>query len=156
MNQSGQCLCGGVQFKVVDAPILFSALCHCRACARARGMSPVHLVGVPVAKFYIVEGEELLREAEGHGRMVHGNCSKCGTGVYQAPKDTGFRALFPATFQIQCGEEGKCCLLPSEYLPTVHVNYENRLFDWHDQLPKYKEHKSTGIRVNNEGEVITD
>jgi hypothetical protein len=48
-------VCGEVVFEVKDADIMMNALCHCRACARGRGMSPVHLLVVPAASYSIVQ-----------------------------------------------------------------------------------------------------
>ena len=42
---------------------------------------------------------------------------------------------------------------PKEYLPKVHVNYENRLMDWHDDLPKF-ESKPMGPKCHNDGTRI--
>ena len=85
--------------------------------------------------------------------MTHAFCSSCGTGIYQCPSGASFRALFPVTFHIEDESNEKSCLLPPEYLPTCHLNYENRLFDWHDSLPKYKAFKSS-TQVTNEGTPI--
>jgi hypothetical protein len=40
--------------------------------------------------------------------------------------------------------------LPKELLPTAHMNYENRLMDVEDDLPKYTAFSSSP-RLNNDG-----
>jgi hypothetical protein len=104
--------------------------------------------------------------------MTHAFCTECGSFVYQRPKGAGFRALSPVTFCIETkleenkedGEEdpsssavlrssmcGVSCLLPAELLPTQHVNYENRLRDYHDDLPKWRTFAHRKVRLTNSG-----
>ncbi|KAG1663374.1 hypothetical protein FOA52_007111 [Chlamydomonas sp. UWO 241] len=122
-----------------------NALCHCKNCSRARGVSPVHILGVsPVDALKIVEGEEhIVTSGKAVTRCF---CSKCGTLIHQGPVTAPFRALMPATFQI----DGK---LPVEMLPTAHVNYESRHWDVNDALPKYKEFPG-GPMMDSAGNVL--
>jgi len=81
--------------------------------------------------------------------------------IYQHPggedfKD--FRALFPVNFHIETDDSslpcGKSCKLPDELMPTNHINYENRVMDVHDALPKYTAFGPPfveGERLNNDG-----
>jgi hypothetical protein len=68
------------------------------------------------------------------GSLVHGWCEDCGTRIYQGPKDSAMRAFYPINFHI---EDGKNCMIPKELMPKCHLNYENRIRDWQDDLPKY-------------------
>lgn len=160
-HQNGQCLCGAVKFTIQNAKILFNELCHCRACSRARGMSPVHLVGVPEASFVVDPASKaFLTTVPGSGSsaMRHTNCKSCGVGIYQQPEGKSFVATFPTTYQIETtsGEEGSTpsSLLPEYLLPRLHANYENRHFDWHDALPKYQAFPGSGPQMTNEGQPI--
>ena len=135
IEETGSCLCKGVQFKV-SGNVLFNCLCHCKACSHSRGMSPVHVIGIqPPEGVEITKGSELLTTAKGYGKMMHTFCSKCGCIVYQCLEGGNFRDVMPTTFHI---EDGVNCKLPEKYLPQKHVNYENRHYDWHDPLPKFK------------------
>ena len=49
------------------------------------------------------------------------------------PEGGSFKVALPRMFQIS---DGKNCKLPAELLPKAHINYENRLWDWNDDLPK--------------------
>ena len=151
IDQTGQCLCGNAKFRV-KGTIVFNELCHCRACGRARGMTPVHLLGVQ-GEFDLFRGD--TRTIAGMGSMEHVNCAVCGGGLYQRPADETFYAVFPTTFQIETvtNDDIPSSVLPNYLQPTVHVNYENRLFDFHDNLPKYKSNFGSR-RVNNTGEII--
>ena len=148
IKQTGQCFCGAVRFQV-EGQIIFNELCHCRACGRARGMTPVHLIGVE-GTFSFQKGEELMKMIPGMGSMIHAICRECGSGLYQRPQDENFYAVFPTTFQI---EDGLSCLLPDIYRAQRHVNYENRLQDSLDELPKYKAF-TDGPMMTNTGAII--
>ena len=62
-------------------------------------------------------------------------CTECGGPVYQSPEGAPFRAFYPRLFDGYVN--GKCNTLPKDLLPTIHINYENRLYDFNDDLPKY-------------------
>ena len=135
IDETGSCLCRGVAFKV-SANVMFNALCHCKACSHARGMSPVHLIGIqPAEGLEITQGSDLLTTTKGYGKMRHTFCSKCGSIICQYPEGADFRAIVPTNFHIA---DGVNCKLPDKYLPQAHTNYENRHYDWYDPLPKFK------------------
>ena len=81
--------------------------------------------------------------------------------IYQHPggedfKD--FRARFPVNFHLETDDSslpcGKSCKLPDELMPTNHINYENRVMDVQDDLPKYTAFGPPfveGERLNNDG-----
>jgi len=48
--------------------------------------------------------------------------------------------VFPLNFHIetQGAPHNGSLLLPAKFKPQAHVNYESRLFDWQDSLPKFK------------------
>ena len=78
-SYTGSCNCGSIAYTVdvVDKPV-FNILCHCRACARARGVSPVHIYGVTKDQFEITKGESNLNVVKGVGSMLHAFCTECG------------------------------------------------------------------------------
>lgn len=152
IDQAGKCNCGRIRFHAAGE-ILFNALCHCKACTRAKGVSPVHLLAIMQEGFTITQGEEHLQVAKGRGKMRHAFCTECGCHIYQHPEDGGFRALFPPTFHIEEKQRtmnNGCLLLPPEMMPEVHTNYESRLRNFEDDLPKFKEW-SGSERLNNDG-----
>ncbi len=171
---NGRCYCGSVCFRAQGAPI-FNVLCHCRPCSRARGVSPVHLYGVPEEVFAITKGEDLIKvvtcpedqltKSYNNSRpMTHAFCSNCGSFIYQRPQGAGFRALSPVSFQIETklseNDETNVCgvssILPEELWPMAHYNYENRVRNHYDALPKYRTFKHGGVRLTNEGEVVEE
>jgi hypothetical protein len=152
IDLTGKCNCGRVKFHAAGE-ILFNLLCHCKACTRAGGVSPVHLLAITQEGFTITQGEKDLKVAKGHGKMRHAFCTECGCRIYQHPDDRGFRSLFPPTFHIEDKYgtiNNGCLLLPPEMMPKAHINYESRLRNFEDDLPKFKEWPD-GERLNNDG-----
>lgn len=150
INQTGSCFCGAVQYKV-EGEVVFNALCHCRACARACGTGPVHLLAVAPKEtaVTITQGEDAI--------VTHGDtvtrcfCGRCGTTLHQGPVAVPFRAVLPTTFKIEAGTN---CLFPDEYKPQIHCNYENRTFDWCDDLPKFQCFPGDGAKMmDNAGSI---
>jgi len=167
--RTGQCLCGKVKFQVTGR-VLFNELCHCRACGRARGMTPVHIIGVK-GDFTVLSQEgggggggenssDMIKIVRGMRTLEHAICAACGGGLYQRPAAmTSLYAVFPTTFQIETDVPGSnvpSCLLPTYLQPQYHANYENRLFNHYDPLPKYKSSAGSSPRMTNEGEIIQD
>ena len=76
--------------------------------------------------------------------------------IYQCPDGAGFRAILPVNFHIEAAADdpnipcGKSSKLPNELMPTAHTNYENRVMDVHDDLPKFTAFSSSP-RLNNDG-----
>jgi len=44
--------------------------------------------------------------------------------------------------------------IPEKFQPTAHVNYESRIFDVFDDLPKFKGAKEKGVLLDNTGNEI--
>mmetsp|Transcript_12851 Transcript_12851/g.17759 ORF Transcript_12851/g.17759 Transcript_12851/m.17759 type:complete len:113 (-) Transcript_12851:150-488(-) len=107
--------------------MVFNWLCHCKNCHFNRGVSPVHLIGVrnldgkmPVV---VTKGGGNLTSYEGTRKTVSRVfCKTCGCIVHQGPIGASFRAVSPVTFHVK-GQ------LPEKYKPTMHINYESRMFD---------------------------
>ena len=158
IKDSGACHCRSIKYNV-SGNIVLNTYCHCKACAHNRAMSPVHLIcvtpfkyGVQAEAIEIIEGEKFLQTTKGYGKMVHTFCAKCGCMIYEYKEGANFRAIPPTNFHI---EDGACCKLPEKYMPKSHINYENRQYDWHDQLPKFKAFPPEGL-VDNQGHDLTD
>lgn len=157
VDQTVQCLCGAVEFRV-QGKLLFSELCHCRACSWAASVSPVHLVGVAAPTISYAKNassEDHIRVTKGLGKMTHARCTECMAPVYQKPAGANFVALFPPTFYIGNSRDSVEQKLPAKYLPQYHANYENRTRDYADSIPKYKTFPSLGNEMNNDGTLKT-
>lgn len=140
-THNGQCVCGAVQYKVSGAP-LFNVYDHCKACTRFRGSSPVHLYAVKCVDFAYTKGQDKLRVGKGLGSLRHTYCADCGSCVTQQPEGGDFQAVFPHQFHIQkpdpTAASGLSLKMPKELMPQMHINYESRIFDCSDDLPKFE------------------
>ena len=61
-DQTGKCYCKKIKFQIknIKQP-RFNVFCHCKLCSRARGTSPIHLVGINEMNFKIIKGQEYLK-----------------------------------------------------------------------------------------------
>jgi len=151
VNEKATCYCGTVKFTIQGKKI-YNVLCHCRECARNRGTAPVLLVGVvPPTAVKCTEGQASVTSFEDSRAF----CSKCGSAVWSAPKSAPFIAVFPASFGITNANapNNGSRLLPVQYRPAAHINYESRLFDQDDNLPKFKGFAHDNCPVTNAGDA---
>lgn len=157
--QKGRCHCGAVEF-LAEGSLVWSGFCHCKNCARNVGMGPVHLLGVgnedkdPVT--FTKGADKVFTYASGEGptAITRKHCSICGTILDQGPPSVGvYRNVHPANFHI---EDGKSALLPKEFQPLIHHQYENRMLDWHDDLPKWSSFPNVSKRMDNLGNIIEE
>lgn len=137
---TGSCHCGAIQFRV-QGEVMINGLCHCGNCSHSKGASPIHLIAL--------RGDDSVQVTEGrehlHVRVLNRfhlvTCSACHGPVMQYQDGMGFRAVFPVTLHLRRGETGMDHgqdRMPDDWKPQLHLNYENRLFDWNDELPKFK------------------
>jgi hypothetical protein len=77
MTLYGQCLCGGVKYRV-DAPLRPVVACHCRTCRKTSG----HHVAATAARrdAVTVEGEVAWYRSSDIARR--GFCPKCGSPLF--------------------------------------------------------------------------
>ena len=153
MDITGSCVCERVQF-AAKGPIMFSCFCHCRSCCRGRAASPVHLLGIKTEFFTVTKGADLIEEKAGVGTLKHCICSSCGSQIHQQVADS-YRALSPVLFKFETPDDtsstGVSCKLPEHLLPRMHINYESRLLDCHDALPKHRGLPGKSDQLNNDG-----
>lgn len=155
-NQAAWCHCGAVQFRV-EGYLRMTGLCHCKNCSRNRGANPVHCILVqPRDCLTITKGEDKIRMFTtdlGMGPMDRSFCVECGCMIWQGPREIrGFgkpcpwKTFMPTCFRFEQGEKG--AKLPRRLLPWVHFNYENRLMDVDDTLPKFDSFPGLGVVSN--------
>ena len=148
---SAKCICGAIEY-TIDGPCMFNVLCHCKACSVSASSGPVHILGMKNEFWKVTKGEDLIQEFKGQfGKLVVAKCKDCSGSVYQHPEGADFKAAFPRMFRI---EDGVNCMLPAELKPQAHLNYENRLFNYNDCLPKFVCFPP-GPMCDNEGKVLS-
>jgi len=152
---TGKCMCGSVTYELTGKPMM-NCLCHCNACSTGLTSScAVHLLAMTQGCYKITEGEEdKLQVFDGNGTLKFYRCTDCGSAVMQGPEKAPFRAFYPRNFDGYV--DGKVNTLPNKYKPQIHVNYENRLWDTNDELPKFAAFPTVtdAGMVNNDGTPI--
>jgi hypothetical protein len=86
----GQCLCGAVRFEI-DGPLGDVRLCYCTNCRRASGSAFSANARVPIGKYRLLSGQELVSEYESSPGVFRAFCSRCGAPVHArvvADRDT--------------------------------------------------------------------
>ena len=77
----GRCLCGGFQFEIIG-PIGEVRLCHCDLCRRANGTAFSANARIPLERYRVIAGEELISEYESSPGARRCFCSRCGSPVF--------------------------------------------------------------------------
>jgi hypothetical protein len=83
---SGQCLCGGTQYRVSEEPIMVYA-CHCTDCQKRSGSSFGLSVWVPRAAIEVTKGSaEAHTTTSVEGKVQHIRaCGQCRTRLWTEP-----------------------------------------------------------------------
>ena len=77
----GKCLCGGFEFEILG-PIGEVRLCHCDLCRRANGTAFSANARIPLERYRIIAGEDLISEYESSPGARRCFCSRCGSPVF--------------------------------------------------------------------------
>lgn len=173
-KQNATCMCGSIKF-VIEGTTLLNGYCHCRACTRIMGVSPVHIIGIaPRECVTFKTGSQLVKTVKGFlgdgPQMMKSFCSECGSTIYSRPDGENFVNVYPTTFWFNNGvnladrsfdevnpmpRSNGSFLLPDELKPMLHINYENRQKPFIDGLPKFKDFPwISGLMMDASGEVI--
>jgi hypothetical protein len=77
----GKCLCGGFRFKITGL-IEEVRLCHCDLCRRANGTAFSANARIPLERYHIIAGKDLISEYESSLGARRRFCSRCGSPVF--------------------------------------------------------------------------
>jgi GNAT superfamily N-acetyltransferase len=77
----GKCLCGSFQFEILG-PIGEVRLCHCDLCRRANGTAFSANARIPLERYRVIAGEDLISEYESSLGARRCFCSRCGSPVF--------------------------------------------------------------------------
>jgi hypothetical protein len=78
----GSCLCGDVRYRL-DGDYTFVASCHCSMCRKHHGAAFATYVGIPVAGFQWLAGEDKVVVYRSSPGRTRGFCRACGSVVPQ-------------------------------------------------------------------------
>jgi hypothetical protein len=77
----GRCLCGGFRFEIIE-PVGDVRLCHCDLCRRANGTAFSANARIPLDRYCVIAGEDLISEYESSPGARRCFCSRCGSPVF--------------------------------------------------------------------------
>lgn len=137
----GQCCCDLVEFECVGEP-LFTQYCHCNKCREVAALSTckndklgyAYTAAYLTDQFTIVNGHEQL---EG---IIRNNaklfcCRGCKSLIYGISLDPKLQAgIGVNAFNFHFEDDA-----PEVFTPVRHIWYENRIIDFEDDLPKFKD-----------------
>ncbi len=125
-SHRGHCFCGAIEIEARGEP-LEMGYCHCSSCR--------HYSGTPVTAFIlwraedvsVVKGSELIGHFNKTGMSDRQFCSRCGGHIMAGHPGLGFTDVHAA-------------MLPSlAFVPSVHLNYAERVLPLRDGLPKLRD-----------------
>lgn len=142
--KTGSCNCGKLMFEVSEKP-LFTVLCHCRMCRKGTGAPVSLVVAVPPNgfKWKTKTGfttDQLLKIVPFSEKFNGMYCAECNGFVAQHLTGGPLISTMGC-----CYDEMKNAFCPGEevvkkdtfFQPICHFNYENRVIDIPDKLPKF-------------------
>jgi hypothetical protein len=129
MAYRGQCLCGGIQFKV-DMIGEKMGHCHCSMCRKFHGAAFATFGEVLLKDFHWLQGEDLLQIYKAENGTKRKFCSRCGSSL-----------IFESAGEEHSVIEFALASLDDEpkLNPDAHIYLSTRV-DWvelNDGLPKY-------------------
>ncbi len=110
----GNCLCGGIVFRINPAKIALFNNCYCKNCQRSSGAGFVSQLQVPKDHFQWVKGTGLISQFESTPGNFRSFCSVCGSRV-PSPNDRDHVPV-PAGLLND----------PIDYLPEVNIHLASR------------------------------
>ncbi len=124
----GSCLCGGIQFKVKEVPLI--VLCHCSICRKANGAAFDAGAALPVDNFTLTKGEDLIQIYESSPGTRRAFCRVCGS---RAPSKTADGKLYFVPAGLFDDDPG--------VKPALHMFVGSKAPWWEigDDLPQFEE-----------------
>ena len=137
----GQCSCGSICFESKGEP-LFTQYCHCNKCREVTGNSenPADKKGYGFTAAYLTNNFEITKGNNKLNSIVCNTsrlyfCSQCRTliyGISEDPKKQSGIGINANNFQFAENT-------PASFEPVRHVWYKDRIIDFDDNLPKFKD-----------------
>ncbi len=137
----GQCCCGSICFEAKGEPF-FTQYCHCNKCRKVASNSenPADKKGYGFTAAYLTNNFEITEGKDKLTSIVCNTsrlylCPQCRTliyGISEDPEKQGGIGVNANNFQFAEG-------VPASFDPVRHVWYKNRIIDFDDSLPKFKD-----------------
>lgn len=152
-NYHGQCSCGKIKFICTDEPV-FTQYCHCNKCREIALMSEnkQDKVGYSYTAAYLTQNFRVTTGENNIEELIRQNsklllCSTCKSLIYGIsldPTKQGGIGINVNNFDF----DDK---VPDSFKPLRHTWYANRIVEFNDDLPKYKD---APIEQFGSGEVL--
>lgn len=139
-SYAGSCFCGEVQFTATGEP-KGMGYCHCESCRRwSAGPVNAFTLWQPDA-VKVTRGEASIGSYSKTPRSVRKWCKACGGHIFTEHPEWGLIDVYAAT-------------IPDlEFVPGVHVNYQDTVLPMKDGLTKMKDFPS---ELSGSGEQIAE
>ncbi|KQV84172.1 GFA family protein [Rhizobium sp. Root1220] len=139
-NYVGRCFCGAVEITVSGEPVAMG-YCHCTSC-RQWSAGPVNAFTLwPPHSLRVTKGGEHIDGYQRTDTSVRKFCELCGGHLYTEHPLWGVTDVYAA-------------VIPEfEYVPALHVNYQETVLRMKDGLPKYKDMPA---EMGGSGELLTE
>lgn len=141
MIYKGQCYCGNIHFETKDEP-MFTQYCHCNKCriVASDSKNPADKIGYNFTAAYLTENFQITKGSDSLVSIIRNNsrlylCSKCSTliyGISEDPEKQSGIGINLNNFKF----EGA---MPESFKPVRHIWYKDRIVDFNDTLPKFKD-----------------
>jgi hypothetical protein len=116
---TGKCLCGAVKFEIVF-PTDFVAHCHCHSCRLSHGAPFVSWTSVPLDRFRLLSGGDVLRWYRSSEYVEWGFCPQCGSSMLYRAVGEGH----PESPRTDCMYISAASLERIDRDPQSHVSFE--------------------------------
>ena len=140
-NYHGQCSCGTVKFLCTGTPI-FTQYCHCNKCREIASLSEKasdksgysYTAAYLTDKFSILSGQNKLDELIRNTAklLLCSDCKSLIYGISLDPAKQGGIGINVNNFDFHK-------TIPESFKPVRHIWYANRIINFNDNLPKFKD-----------------
>jgi hypothetical protein len=140
-NYSGKCECGTVQFHCEGEPF-FTQNCHCNKCREVAAFSKreADKVGYVWTAAYLTSNFKITAGKENLEKIARNNsdlflCKTCHCLIYGISQDPNKQAGIGINANNFIFKNSK----PESFNSVRHIWYVNRIIDFNDDLPKFKD-----------------
>jgi hypothetical protein len=138
---TGECDCGAVQF-VCEGEPLFTQYCHCNKCREIASLSKrdADKLGYAYTAAYLTPNFNIISGRAHLDEIIRNNaklllCKSCHGLIY----GISLEKIKQAGLGINANNFDFRNAIPESFKPVRHVWYINRIVDFNDDLPKYKD-----------------
>lgn len=128
MDYHAECYCGVVKLAIQGDPVV-QCYCHCSSCRKWSGQPVTACILWPEAQVNIVAGRDQMHRHSNTDHPEGGkfSCKICGGAIGTFLPGSRMYDIFGGV------------LRDFTFQPSSHINYQERVFDLVDGLPKFRD-----------------